>query len=103
MLRGVLAALAILFGTLSAFAQDWPTKSVRIIVPFAAGATPDLVARLIDPLGNKVTLFTHVGIPNGQSGFSGTIFDDNASTPIQNGGPPFSGRFIPQLPLGALG
>jgi tripartite-type tricarboxylate transporter receptor subunit TctC len=47
MRRGVLAAFAILFGTLSASAQDWPTKSVRIIVPFAAGATPDLVARLI--------------------------------------------------------
>ena len=53
MRRGVLAALAILFGTLSAFAQDlpakqdWPTKRVRIIVPFGPGATPDMVARLI--------------------------------------------------------
>jgi tripartite-type tricarboxylate transporter receptor subunit TctC len=27
--------------------QEWPTTPVRIIVPFAAGATPDIVARLI--------------------------------------------------------
>ena len=46
MKRGVLAALAVLFGTLSAAAQHWPTTPVRIIVPFAAGATPDLVAPL---------------------------------------------------------
>jgi len=47
MIRGVLAALVILFGTLSASAQDWPTKSVRIIVPFAPGGMVDAVARLM--------------------------------------------------------
>ena len=31
----------------SASAQDWPSKSVRVIVPFAAGSTPDIVARLV--------------------------------------------------------
>ncbi len=45
--RILLAALAVLAGTLSAFAQEWPAKPVRIVVPFAAGATPDLIARLI--------------------------------------------------------
>src|SRR3984885_13790155 len=30
----------------SAAAQDWPAKMVRIIVPFGAGSTPDIVARL---------------------------------------------------------
>ncbi len=28
-------------------AQEWPTQTVRIIVPFAAGSTPDVVARLV--------------------------------------------------------
>jgi tripartite-type tricarboxylate transporter receptor subunit TctC len=40
-------AFVILAGTLAAATQDWPTAPVKIIVPFAAGATPDIVARLI--------------------------------------------------------
>ncbi|UTD29456.1 tripartite tricarboxylate transporter substrate binding protein [Bradyrhizobium sp. WD16] len=27
--------------------QDWPTRSVRIIVPFAPGSTPDMVGRVL--------------------------------------------------------
>src|ERR1700722_6215178 len=73
MRRGVLAALAILFGSLSASAQDWPTKSVRIIVPFAAGATPDLVARLIaDYLHDKLGQAFVVENKPGASGNTGT-------------------------------
>ena len=30
-----------------AAAQDWPTKTVRIIVPFGAGSTPDVEARML--------------------------------------------------------
>jgi len=32
---------------LPAAAEDWPTKTVRIIVPFGPGSTPDMVGRLI--------------------------------------------------------
>jgi len=42
-----LALFGMLLGALPAGAQDWPTKAVRIIVPFGPGSTPDLVARLI--------------------------------------------------------
>ncbi|MBX9828971.1 MAG: tripartite tricarboxylate transporter substrate binding protein [Xanthobacteraceae bacterium] len=28
-------------------AQDWPTKPVKVVVPFGPGSTPDVVARLI--------------------------------------------------------
>jgi tripartite-type tricarboxylate transporter receptor subunit TctC len=47
MKRSIVAILTVLLGAFSAAAQDWPAKPVRIIVPFAPGATPDLVARLI--------------------------------------------------------
>jgi tripartite-type tricarboxylate transporter receptor subunit TctC len=47
MKRIAAVAYAILFGAFSAAAQDWPARTVKIIVPFAAGATPDVVARLI--------------------------------------------------------
>jgi len=35
------------FATNAAFAQAWPEKSMRIIVPFSAGAGSDLLGRLI--------------------------------------------------------
>jgi tripartite-type tricarboxylate transporter receptor subunit TctC len=41
------ALLLIAAAALPASAQDWPPKTVRIMVPFGPGSTPDIVARLI--------------------------------------------------------
>ena len=40
-------ALTLLAAALPAQAQTWPPKTVRILVPFGAGSTPDIVARMI--------------------------------------------------------
>jgi large repetitive protein len=65
---------------------------------------PDLTATLThydsagDNLGT-VTLFSDVGAGSDTANFENTIFDDNAVTPIQEGGAPFSGTYDPQLSL----
>src|SRR5262245_48573547 len=45
--RFALALSGLLFASVPAAAQDWPAKTVRIIVPFGPGSTPDMVGRLI--------------------------------------------------------
>jgi tripartite-type tricarboxylate transporter receptor subunit TctC len=48
MLRSILvAALLWLPGGLRAQSVSWPPKNVRIIVPFGAGSSPDIVGRLL--------------------------------------------------------
>src|SRR5579864_8160339 len=48
------------------FAQDYPTKPVRMIEPFGAGGGPDLIARAVSPKlselwGQSVTVENHPG------------------------------------------
>jgi tripartite-type tricarboxylate transporter receptor subunit TctC len=43
----LVTAVATVAGTRAAFAEDWPTRPVTIVVPFGAGGATDGVARLI--------------------------------------------------------
>jgi tripartite-type tricarboxylate transporter receptor subunit TctC len=73
MKRVFAAALLASLAILPAAAQDWPTKSVRLIVPFAAGATPDIVARMLaDNLQTKLGQPFVVENKPGASGNLGT-------------------------------
>ena len=47
LVRAALATLTLASGT--AFAQAWPSKPIRIIVPYPAGGTSDILARAIGP------------------------------------------------------
>jgi tripartite-type tricarboxylate transporter receptor subunit TctC len=47
MLRILTIGLCLLLGTLPAFAQDWPQRPVRLIVPYPAGGGTDIVARVL--------------------------------------------------------
>lgn len=40
-------ALAVAGPSMQAHAQTWPDRTVTILVPFAAGSTPDLIARVL--------------------------------------------------------
>jgi tripartite-type tricarboxylate transporter receptor subunit TctC len=97
MRRWTVAGLALLLGTWCAFAQTgpktWPTKTVRIIVPFGAGSTPDVVARLIaERLHQQLGQAFIVENRPGASGNTGTdavakAAPDGATIGISIGGP----------------
>ena len=49
------AAAAFPFAPRLARAQAWPTKTIRVIAPFSAGSTVDVVGRLLlDPLSQQL-------------------------------------------------
>jgi tripartite-type tricarboxylate transporter receptor subunit TctC len=71
--RLALALLGLWVAVLSASAQDWPTRQVRLIVPFGPGSTPDVIMRLIaDHLQQKLGQSFVVENKPGASGNLGT-------------------------------
>ena len=86
-----LATLALATGTASA--QDWPTKTVRIIAPFGPGSTPDVVARLLaDHMQRKLGQTFIVENKVGAGGVIGTdtvakAAPDGSTIGISIGGP----------------
>jgi tripartite-type tricarboxylate transporter receptor subunit TctC len=45
--RAVVTVLALALGTGGALAQAWPAKPIRLVIPFPAGGSTDIVGRLI--------------------------------------------------------
>jgi tripartite-type tricarboxylate transporter receptor subunit TctC len=93
MTRLTLVLLAALLGQSPAAAQEWPSKTVRIVVPFGPGSTPDMVARLIaDRMQSKLGQTFVIENKPGASGNLGTdavakADSDGATIGISIGGP----------------
>jgi subtilisin-like proprotein convertase family protein/endonuclease/exonuclease/phosphatase family metal-dependent hydrolase len=62
--------------------------------------TADLRVRLFAPDGSVLTLVDGAG--GAREDFTGTVFDDEAETPVIFGAAPFTGRFKPTTPLAAF-
>jgi tripartite-type tricarboxylate transporter receptor subunit TctC len=73
MLRTVAAAAALLAAGAPAAAQEWPTRPIAMVVPYAAGGPPDVIARIIAP-GMSESLGVQVVVENvsGAGGITGT-------------------------------
>lgn len=66
-----LAALAAVLAAPPGFAQDYPNRPVRVVVPQPAGSTPDLVTRLVTP--GLSSLFGQQFVVDNRGGAGGMI------------------------------
>jgi subtilisin family serine protease/subtilisin-like proprotein convertase family protein len=73
---------------------------VDVNVSISHAHTVDVIVTLIAPDGRRVLLWDRVGTD--LNDFTGTILDDEASTAIDAGTAPYTGRFRPQQPLSLL-
>ncbi len=104
----ILAALACALAAASAFAQTYPTRPIKMLVPFAAGGTVDIVARLLG-----VRLAEELGQPlvvENKGGAGGTIAaamlakspGDGYTLMMMHQGLAFNASLYPDLPYDTL-
>src|SRR5262245_40861440 len=73
-IRSFMTAMALATLASSAVAQDWPTRPVTMVVPFAAGGPMDTLARILQPALGE-TLGQQIVIENqpGGGGLTGSL------------------------------
>ena len=70
MVKHIVAALAVMLAAPAA-AQQYPTKSIRVVVPFTAGSTTDIIGRTVTE--RLAANFGHPIIVDNRGGAGGTI------------------------------
>lgn len=71
---GILTALCLALTSIAAHAQSWPTRSVRIVVPFPPGGATDIIARLV--AGQMTRDWGQSVVVENRAGAGGTIGTD---------------------------
>jgi tripartite-type tricarboxylate transporter receptor subunit TctC len=74
MIRRHLLLAGLLFAATSVWAQSWPAKPVKIVVPFAPGGTTDILARAVAPELSRV--FGQPFIVENRAGAGGNLGAD---------------------------
>jgi tripartite-type tricarboxylate transporter receptor subunit TctC len=72
MLKGIVAALTAIFLSFAAQAQDFPTRAITMVIPFAAGGPQDTIGRIVaqrmgEILGQTV-IVENIGGAGGMAG-----------------------------------
>jgi len=72
MQKAIVAAVALIAATIPAAAQDWPTRPMTLVVPFAAGGGVDLSARIqaqrMGEILGQTIIVENVGAAAGMAG-----------------------------------
>src|ERR1043166_687197 len=82
-LRALIALLALICAPLHVHAQDWPTRRVRFIVPFPAGGSTDVAARVVGEYLSR-TLGQQVFVEN-RTGANGNLGMEAAAKSAPDG------------------
>jgi tripartite-type tricarboxylate transporter receptor subunit TctC len=78
----LLLASILLLTPAAAFAQDWPNRPVRIVSPFAAGGTADILARMV--ADHLSSVFKQQFFVENRTGAGGAIGVQSVSTSPPN-------------------
>jgi len=85
MLKRLALAAALAVAAAPSMAQTWPAKAVHIMVPFGAGSTPDIVARIIAD-GLKKQYPDSAFVVENKPGASGNIGTEAVAKAAPDGG-----------------
>jgi subtilisin-like proprotein convertase family protein len=91
--------LTFLYDTIH-ISQDGTLDDLNVEIDITHTYCGDVEIYLVGPDGTQIDLC--VGHGGSGNNFTGTILDDEADTPIAQGSPPFSGRYIPDEPLASF-